>query len=111
MLSTVGQKRTFSFSKNKYEIKEIIENPQISMLWTWKTGICPHCKKKIEQTIKHDFYRIEILVDETKKQEEIIKDDIVLIGDTLDGKKLLISSDLYNQVFEKSSLFKNHIGG
>lgn len=110
MLSVVGQKRTFSFSKQKYEIKEILENPEISMLWTWKTGICPHCKKKIEQTIKHDFYRIEILIDEVKKQEEITKDDIVIIGDTLDNKRLLISNDLYNQVFEKSTSFKDYIG-
>jgi len=84
----VGDERKFSFSKKDYEIKEILENPDVSMDWTWSSGICPHCKKKIETTINHTFHKIEILANKDKK--EIGEDDLIIMGETIEGRRLII---------------------
>lgn len=107
----VGNKRKFSFATKKYEIKEIIDEPNISMWWTWDTGVCPHCKEKIEQNIQHHFYRIEILAIEDKKEEYLTEKDIVIMGFTLDRKYMMIpkNENAYKQVLEKSQKFKKFL--
>lgn len=87
----VGEYRKFSFSDKIYRIEEVLDSPNISMMWKWDTGLCPYCKKRIVREIKHDFYRIEILVDKDKKNPTI--DDIEIIGDTLDRRKMRIPKD------------------
>ena len=104
----VGQRRNFSFSDKVYRIREILENPGISMWWTWTTGICPHCKKNIERKIKHDFYRIEILGNDAKEDKDLAIKDIVLMGDTMDKRRMVIPIDdqAFSETLEKSKKFK-----
>lgn len=127
MQKQVGDIRTFSFDLGTiYTIREILDNPKISMWWKWNSGICPHCKKKIERNIKHEFSRIEILgkisdytiedIEKGKitakdlagkeiKDENLTKDDIVLYGQTLDNRLLIMTADKYEEVFGKSKKF------
>ncbi len=105
----VGNKRSFTFKKEIYEIKEIIENPDVTMKIIAGSIVCPHCKEKIESSKNYTFRKIEILIDENKKIEEINVDDLVILGDSLDKKKMLISKDLYNKILEKSLLFKRFL--
>lgn len=107
---SVGTKRKFTFKDNNYEIKEILEKPDIVLLWTWNSGLCPHCKQKIEREVAHKFYRIEILVDETKKENDVTVDDIIILGDTIDRRKMILPKDKYNEVFSKTKNFKKFIG-
>lgn len=102
----VGDKRKFSFKEENYVIKEILDNPNISMNWTWKTGVCPHCKKKIEYSINHKFYKIEILVKDGVTNP--IRDDILIMGHTLDNKYMYIpiEEQTYNLALDKSVNFK-----
>ena len=102
----VGAKRKFSFKEKSYIIKEIIDDQNIIMPWIWRTGICPHCKKKIDATINHKFYRIEILVEDGL--ENITKNDILIMGHTLDKRYMHIPIDnqIYNIVLDKSINFK-----
>lgn len=106
---TIGQKRRFTFSEKEFEIKEILDNPNIRLQWTWNTGVCPHCKERIERKIDHLFYRIEILVDTTKKLDDITIDDIVIMGDTTDKRRLILPKDKYTDVFNISKDFKKFI--
>ena len=102
----VGQKRKFSFSDKTYRIREVLDNPGITMWWTWDSGLCPHCKEKIERKIEHVFYRIEILGDDTKEDKDLKKEDIVLMGDTLDRRRMVLTADKYDEAFKKSKSFK-----
>lgn len=108
------EKRTFSFSKEPYEIQEILDEPNIYMSWTWTTSICPYCKKKIERTTQHKFYKIEILVrcelvnGEYKAKETVTEDDVVITGFTLDNRYMQIPRDVnaYKETLSKSEKFK-----
>ena len=103
-----GEYRKFSFSKKDFQIKEVLEIPEISMYWKWDSGICPHCKRRIVREIKHIFYRIEILADKNKEENEITLDDIELIGDTLDNRKMRIPKD--NNAFKEALLKSEKFG-
>lgn len=102
----IGQKRIFSFSEKKFRIREILENPEVTLRWVWNTGLCPHCKQKIERIIDHQFYRIEILGEDSKEDKDLIKQDIILMGDTLDRRRMILPIDKYKEVFLKSKKFR-----
>ena len=106
----IGQKRKFSFSEKTYRIREILDNPGVTMQWTWTTGICPYCKRKIERIIDHIFYKIEILGDDSKEDKDLKKKDIVLMGDTLDRRRMILTADKYVEVLSKSKILK-HLAG
>ena len=106
----VGEVRRVTFTNKVIEIREILQNPDIELEWTWDTGICPHRKNRITRTIIHKFYRIEILADERLKEEEITKADLFFLGDTIDNRRMLIPIETFNKVLEKSQKFK-HLGG
>jgi hypothetical protein len=105
----VGGKRTFSFDKKVYEIQEILLNPEFSMVWSWTTGICPHCKNKIENKVKHTFYRIEILIPDNIKLKDVSVNDIIVMGDAMDNRRMIIPKENYKDILPKSKLFK-HLG-
>ena len=134
----VGEKRHFSFSeiidinvkenngkiKNRkvpvsYEIQEILLEPNISLMEIYDRGICPHCKEKISKNVQHIFYRIEILVkcdwNEKEQKWESKKDikinDIILLGNTLDKRLLVLPKEKYKETFEKSKKFKEYLSG
>ena len=104
----VGVRRKFNAYPNKdFEIREILDAPQISMWWTWTTGICPHCKEQIKREIKHDLNRIEILGLDGKSNNDLTRDDIVLLGFSMDNRTMFLSIDKYDEVFLKSKDFKH----
>jgi len=103
-------KRTFNFTKDKqFIIQEVLDKPNFSMDWTWSSGICPHCKNIIDRIVKHDFYRIEILVDESIKEDKISNKDIIIMGDTLDNRRMIIPEKHYREIFNQSQNFKKYI--
>lgn len=104
----VGNKRSFSFSKDEYEILEILDNPNIYMWWTWNSGVCPHCKMKIDREVQHQFYRIEILANKEIKT----KDDIIIMGHTLDNRymQIPVNDPAFNEVLIKSNKYKHLLG-
>lgn len=101
----IGDTRHFSFSDKLFKIREILENPAVSMWWTWDTGICPHCKKKIERHIKHNFYRIEILGDNDKSDENLTDDDIAMLGFTTDRRLMHLDIEARKDVYKISKKF------
>ena len=103
----IGECRKFNNDNNIYEIKEILENPNLSIYWTWSSTICPHCKQRINREIKHDFYRIEILANVSKNEDEITINDIYISGNTLDRRKMMIPKDHFVQILLKSNKFKH----
>lgn len=106
----VGNKRKFTFSDKEYKIREIIDQPNIKLFWTYDSGVCPHCKKRITRNIEHDFYRIEILGDDSKEDDNsLLEEDIQIIGHTLDKRILVLPIDKYNEVFSKTKKFKKLI--
>lgn len=102
----VGDQRTFSFKEKAFVVKEILDNVNFTMFWTWSDSVCPHCKKHITNTVQHKFSRIEILVEDGVADQDITIDKILLLGDTYDNRKMLITSDKYDEVFSFSKDFK-----
>ena len=107
----VGDKRKFSFSSDEYIILEKIENPNIYMEWVWSTGICPHCKKRIERIINHQFYNIEILAPLNIEEQNLKNTDIVIMGHTIDKRymQIPIDNNTYNQVLALSNKFRKFL--
>jgi len=102
----VGEKRKFSFDTNWYTIREIIDNANIHMFWTYDSGICPHCKNRLVRDVEHLFYKIEILGKEGKEDKDLTTNDVQLHGFTMDNRNMIISIDKYDEVFDKSNKFK-----
>lgn len=103
----VGDIRKFTNDERFYTIREILDHPGITMTWTWDSGICPHCKKKLTRQVNYLFYRIEVLGDkEIQEDKDLTISDITLLGMTTDGKTLMLTSEKYNEVFLKSEKFK-----
>jgi hypothetical protein len=94
--------RYFSFSKEPYEIEEIIHNSNMNMEWKWEDSICPHCKHRIERRMIHTFYEIEILTQPANRN------NIVVIGHTTDGRIMHIPKEekIYKEILKKSNKFK-----
>lgn len=105
----VGEKRKFSFDNKIYIIREVLDNPNIRMFWSYDSGICPHCKNKLTREIEYFFTKIEILGAEGKEDKDLTVNDIQLHGFTIDNHNLILSIDKYDEVFNKSSLFKKLI--
>ena len=106
----VGFKTSFTFKKGMiFEIKEILVEPNFSMPWTWNTGICPHCKNRIDRTVTHEFSSIEILISETIKPEKALVEDLILGGHTRDGRYMLIPKEHYNTILKNSQLFSRFV--
>lgn len=104
----VGFLRDFSFKPGKkYEVKEILQNPNIEMEWTWKNSLCPHCNKLIVTTILHKFYKIEILTDINVTLADLKQENIIVLGFTEDNKCMLLTREKINEVFSKSKNFKD----
>jgi len=107
----VGEKRTFNFDKGKtYEIKEIIDNPTLSLEWTWVYTVCPHCQRKIKETKIHNITRIEVLENEDG--------NIETLGYTEDKKYMRLPSkhftpekDMSEAIKEKSKYLKEKDNG
>ena len=58
----VGDVKRFLSPKNdRYEIKEIIENPGVKFTYDFDGGVCPDCKKKCKITKTYDFKRIYVM--------------------------------------------------
>jgi hypothetical protein len=130
----IGDKTHFTFgddvwvNKEKravprnYELQEILDKPNISMWWKWSSGICPHCKRKIERDIKHEFYKIKIFVacdldateDNWVARSNPTLDDLIVLGYTLDNRKMFVprnKTDTHNEILQKSKKFNNLVGG
>lgn len=105
----VGDKRTFSNDNRIYNIEEIIDNPSgITLEWKWVDSVCPHCKKRLERKMTHQFYRIEILRDNIKEDiKSLKKEDVIMLGSTLDGRTMILPLDKYSEICKMSEKFKN----
>lgn len=105
----VGDRRNFSFTKDIYSIREIISTPEIKMTWTWDTCVCPECKHQITNTIEHTFYRIELLGKVGVSNEDLVIDSIMALGDTTDGRRMLLPVNQKKLAIAMSQLF-NKVG-
>ena len=102
----VGDKRKFSFNENLYSIREIVDAPDVKLMWSWATGSCPHCKSRLTREIEHEFYRLEILATEGIEDADVTLEDIQIMGDTKDRRRMILPVEKYDEIFEKSKLFK-----
>jgi len=103
----VGEKRKFSFSDKTFSIREILDAPKVKLQWVWSTGICPHCNYRINRDVEHDFYRIEILADDkVLDDKDVTLEDIQILGDTLDKRRMILPADKYNEILLTSKIFK-----
>ena len=85
----VGDVKRFLSPKNdRYEIKEVIEDPNISISYDFDGGICPDCKKKCKIKKDYSFKRIYIL--------ENNKGEIGYKGETSDGELVRMPDDTFN---------------
>jgi len=105
----VGEKRTFTFSNNEFIVKEVIDNPQIRLPWTWTDSVCPHCKNRINRDVIHEFYKLELLVDVTKAETNFVESDIVILGHSKDNRLMQFPQDKYQEVFHISKEFRRFI--
>jgi hypothetical protein len=107
----VGDKRKFSFNDKNYKILEVIDNPNINMEWTWTSGVCSHCRRKLERIVNHKFYNIEILAPEDMEEKNVKNTDIVVMGNTIDRRYMQIPIDntAYNQSLSLSKKFRKFL--
>lgn len=95
----VGEKRTFNFDKGKtYEIKEIIDRPNLSVEWEWKYMVCPYCQKQIKETKIHTITAIEVLENEDG--------DIETLGYTTDNKYMRLPNKRFSPEKDMSVAIK-----
>lgn len=104
MQRQVGETRQFSFSDKTYVISEIIKNPKIELNWTYDSGICPHCKRKISKDVLYTFDSIEILT--TKDVKTPLSDDIEIIGHSVDNRIIRFPKYKFIEVLKQSEKFK-----
>jgi len=106
MQKKAGDIRKFTFDLGvTYVIREILKDPKVSMWWKQDRGTCPHCKRQIEVTTKHDLHTIEILGKKGIEDEKLERKDMALLGFSLDDRTLLLPEDKYDEVFQKSTKF------
>ena len=107
----VGEKRTFNFDKGKtYEIKEIIDKPNLSVEWTWVYTVCPHCQKQIKETKIHNISCIEVLENEDGNIETLgYTEDHKYMR--LPNKHFIPEKDMSNAIRAKSVYLKEKDNG
>jgi len=107
----IGDKRKFSFLREPCEILEILESPDIKLLWKWTDMACPHCGKKIEKTKEHTFRRIELLIPESKQEISDLqkKHYLVALGFDREGKIMLFPKEKHEEILSKSKRFKGSL--
>jgi len=110
MVKQIGDKTQFTFSTKTYLLAEIINNPGISMWWTWKSEICPHCKKEITKRNLYTFNQIDIYIPEGLDATKVAIEDLVILGATSEGRLLTVTIDKFNEIFSKSKKF-NYLQG
>jgi len=104
----VGDEKNFSFNKEAHILREIVEQPNISMWHMYKETVCPHCKKKIEQSKEIFFDYIYFFVPKRIEKTESTKlSDVVVLGVDNKAGFYMITEDKLNEVFSKSEKFKH----
>ena len=97
----VGEKRNFNFDKGKtYMIKEIIDNPDLTIEWDWRYMVCPHCHKEIREKKIHTISCIEIMENEDG--------NIEMMGYTSDNKYMRLPSKHFFPEKDMSAVIKNN---
>jgi len=111
MKTKLEDTRKFTFSDKVFIIKEILEHINFKMNWTWNTGCCSFCKNKLEKTITHIFYRIEILICSDVDETKATLNNIIIIGNTIDNRLMQIKEEKYiKEILSLSNKFKYLIG-
>ena len=95
----------FSFDTREFELAEVIENPNISMWWTWSHEVCPHCKEVIEKRKQHVFNRIEIFTLANADYKYCNVKDTIFIGYDVAGYTLHLPKDKIIETLKKSTIF------
>lgn len=96
----VGEKRLFNFDKgNEYQIKEIIDNPDLTIEWDWRYMVCPHCHKEIREKRIHNIERIEVL----QAQDGSIE----MMGITKDKKYMRLPNKNFHPKKDMTEAIKN----
>ena len=106
-MTKIGEKRQFTFSYDTFIVKEILEDTGITMWWTWKHDICPHCKKEIINRLPHELVTVEILIPEGKEAKDSVFEDLVVLGYSKDGKLLRVTEEKIKEILQKSEKFKH----
>jgi len=103
----IGDTRIFpSEGVNKtFQIKDILVDTKITMFWTWTTGVCPHCQKRIEKTTQHELTYIEILEDIATPAQKL--EDLYIYSVTTDGKCMKVPIDKFEEILSQSQVYKN----
>lgn len=109
-------KRQFNFAKGKtFEVKEVIENANESLEWSWPICKCPYCSKEIKIKKNYTIDKIEVLENEDG--------DIEMLGFTkelIDGKPLTMrlpnekfcsEKNMTNKIKNKSDFMKEKDNG
>jgi hypothetical protein len=111
MNTKIGDTRKFTFDNRTFIIEEILEPISFKMDWLWNTGSCPFCKEKLDRIITHEFYRIEILLASEIGENKATLKDIIILGNTIDSRLMLVQEDKYiKKVLKLSNKFKYLIG-
>lgn len=105
-----GERLQFTFDKREFGVIEVLENPNISMWWMWKSEICPHCKQVIEKRTLHNFNKIAILIPFNMPIETSTWKDVHMVGITLDRKELLLTKDKMEEVLPLAQKLKHLLG-
>lgn len=108
MEKKVGDIRKFNNDEKLYSIREILSDlTNVTLTMNWSTGVCPHCKHRLERSTTHSIYKIEVLGNKDIENNKLVETDIVILGDTLDGRKLMFPLDKYKEILEKTENFKS----
>lgn len=106
----VGVEKNFSFNKEAHILQEVIEKPNVSMWHTYKETVCPHCKKKIEQSKEIFFDFIYFFVPKRIEKMDSTKiSDVVILGANSKSGFYLLTEDKIGEAVAKSEKFK-HLG-
>lgn len=105
LLREVGDIRTFNKYEGQYVIREVLDDPRMTMEWTWVDAICPNCNHRVDRTVTHNFYRIEILARQNIEDANVKEADILMLGHTLDNKLMFLTIDKIREALKQSKKF------
>lgn len=102
MERNLGDKIKVSVDDREFTVREILDCPCVTLRWSWSSGLCPNCKHKIDRTVIHEFYRIEVLGVENIKDEDLTENDIFFLGSTYDKRTMIFPKEKYQEILIKS---------
>jgi len=113
----IGLKRKFNHPQaGMWELKEIVNKPNMKLEWTWQKLVCPHCEKPIVITKTYKLEKLFIWENSkgetfTTSETEPVTRDGKPLHMRLPDKNFCADKDMSDKVKKKSKYLKEKSNG